>query len=59
MMEDLENKLVAVFNQSTLPFEAKRYVALAFFNTVENTYRKEKLKLKQTQLQKEGEVQDE
>ena len=47
-MEELENALVEVFNNSGLPFEAKRYVVLAFFRNVEENYRnlKEQARIK-------------
>lgn len=42
-MEEFENELVAVFNKSALPLEAKRYVVLSFCRNVENTYQIAKL----------------
>jgi len=36
MMEEFENALVEIFNATTLPFEAKRYVVLKFARDVED-----------------------
>lgn len=45
MMEEFENQLVQLFNQTPLPFEAKRYVVLKFARDVEDTYQAEKRKI--------------
>lgn len=41
-MEEFENQLIQIFNQTPLPFEAKRYVVLKFARDVEDTYQAEK-----------------
>lgn len=37
-MEEFENALIQLFNQTLLPFDAKRYVVLKFARDVEDTY---------------------
>ena len=37
-MEEFENALIQLFNQTLLPFDAKRYVVLKFARDVEVTY---------------------
>lgn len=46
MMEDFENALTQLFNETPLPFEAKRYVVLKFARDVEDTYQAEKARIK-------------
>lgn len=41
-MEDFENALINLINESQLPFEAKRYVVLKVVRDVEDTYQAEK-----------------
>lgn len=41
-MEDFENALVELINNTLLPFEAKRYVVLKVARDVEDTYQREK-----------------
>ena len=45
-MEEFEKALVQIFNQTPLPFEAKRYVVLQFARDVEDTYQNEKKRMK-------------
>ena len=47
-MEELEKALVEAFNNAPLPYEAKRYVVLAFWHSVEDNYRalKEQARIK-------------
>ena len=45
-MEEFETSLINLFNASTLPFEAKRYVLKHVSSMVENTYNTELAKLK-------------
>lgn len=42
MMEEFENQLIEIFNQTPLPFEAKRYVVLKVARDVEDAYQAEK-----------------
>lgn len=37
-MDEFENQLIAVFNKSTLPLEAKRYVLKHVLSLVDATY---------------------
>lgn len=53
MMEEFENALIKLCNDSPLPFECKRYVVLKFAHDVETTYQAEKIKRKK---QAESEV---
>ena len=48
-MEELEKKLIELFNSNKLPFEAKRYVVKHFAMIVDNTYQMELLKSKEVQ----------
>ena len=48
-MEELEKQLIELFNNSKLPFEAKRYVVKHFAMIVDNTYQMELLKSKEAQ----------
>ena len=41
-MEDFENALIALINETQLPFEAKRYVVLKVTRDVEDAYQAEK-----------------
>lgn len=41
-MEDFENALINLINESQLPFEAKRYVVLKVVRDVEDAYQAEK-----------------
>ena len=41
-MEDFENALINLINESQLPFEAKRYVVLKVTRDVEDAYQAEK-----------------
>ena len=38
IMEDFENQLINIFNECSLPYEAKRYIVLKFANDVDKTY---------------------
>ena len=49
MMEEFENALVEIFNATTLPFEAKRYVVLKFARDVEDAYQNAKKQIKERQ----------
>jgi len=42
MMEDFENALINLINETPLPFEAKRYVVLKVVRDVEDAYQAEK-----------------
>ena len=53
-MEEFENALIKLFNETTLPFDAKRYVVLKFTRDVEDTYQTEKARRK-AEKEKEGE----
>ena len=46
-MEEFENTLIQLFNETLLPFEAKRYVVLKFARDVEDTYQAEKKRIKE------------
>ena len=48
-MEELEKELIELFNNSKLPFEAKRYVVKHFAMIVDDTYQMELLKSKEAQ----------
>lgn len=41
LMNDFEEQLIKTFNDNPLPFEAKRYVALAVFNVIEAKYKEQ------------------
>ena len=41
-MEDFENALINLINESQIPFEAKRYVVLKVVRDVEDAYQAEK-----------------
>jgi len=46
-MEQFETALIQLFNDTLLPFEAKRYVVLKFARDVEDTYQTEKKRIKE------------
>lgn len=52
-MTEFEEKLVQLFNNVSLPFEAKRYVVLSFFRTVEDLYIQQKQNIKQVKPESE------
>ena len=45
-MEEFENALINLINESPLPFEAKRYVVLKVARDVEDAYQNEKARRK-------------
>ena len=54
-MTELEQNLTRLFNETALPFEAKRYVVLAFFRNIEDVYQQQiKLNNEKNQKQEEG-----
>lgn len=54
-MTEFEENLARLFNDTLLPFEAKRYVVLAFFRNVEDAYQQQiKLNKEKSQKQEEG-----
>ena len=46
-MEEFENALVQLFNDTLLPFEAKRYVVLKFARDVEDAFQNAKKQIKE------------
>ena len=56
-MTELEEKLVQLFNETALPFEAKRYVVLSFFRNIEDVYQSQIKQNKEKQKQ-EGEEEN-
>lgn len=58
-MEEFEQALTDLFNQTALPFEAKRYVVLTFWHNVEEQYcrLKEQAKAKAKTKNEESEVE--
>lgn len=53
-MEEFENALVKLFNENSLPFEAKRYVVLKFARDVEDTYQTAKKQIKEQTVNDDG-----
>ena len=45
-MDEFETTLINLFNESQLPFEAKRYVLKHVYNMVDAKYQAEMLKIK-------------
>lgn len=56
-MTEFEENLAHIFNETALPFEAKRYVVLSFFRNVEDAYQQQ-IKLNKEKPKEEGEVQN-
>ena len=45
-MSEFEEKLVQLFNETPLSFEAKRYVVVSFFRNIEDIYMQKRAEMK-------------
>ena len=55
VMTEFEENLTQLFNETALPFEAKRYVVLSFFRNIEDLYQQQIKQSKEKPTKEEGE----